>query len=253
MKYTYLQDVEERKRQYIKAIDYYLKNTKYRIVFCENTGADVTELKKIKNANRVEFISFVGNDYDSNLGKGYGEFMIIQEAFKRSLFIKKSSKVIKITGRLIVDNLTEIVKWHGIIFGNSNNFFFGSGNQDFKEFNSRCFIASKKFISEVFLTENNVINDSKGYYFEHYLYDCVNRLPKDFIVSDFVIPISIVGQSGTSGDYFNGVYLNRYEKLRLIRDFCQRNKIAFLNDKQMVYYRMSIVSFLVRVAKAFVK
>ena len=229
-----------------------MTHTKYRIVFCENTGADLTELKRIKNASRVEFISFVGNDYDSNLGKGYGEFMIIQYAFENSRFVKESSMVIKVTGRLCVENLEEIVIWHRRIFGSRKSCFFANGNSNLKEFNSRCFIASKNFYVEYFLKGMNEINDSKGYYFEHYLFDNVNKLPKDFIVSDFVLPISVVGQSGTSGDYYNGVYLCRYEKLRLIRDFCQRKKMAFLDDKPMVYYRMGIVSFLVRVAKAVV-
>lgn len=250
MKYTVLQDAEERKRQYKRAIDYYLANTKYRIVFCENSGADLSELKDPKYASRIEFLSFFGNGYDANYGKGYGEFLIIQYAFENSRFIKDSSMVIKVTGRLCVENLKEIVMWHGWIFGNRKNCFFADGNSNLKEFNSRCFMASKNFFVDYFLTGKMAINDSKGYYFEHYLFDRVKELPDSFIVSDFVIPVSIVGQSGTSGTYYKGIDLGRYEKLRIIRDYCQREKYGYRKSKPMIYYRMCVVSFFVRVVKA---
>lgn len=250
MKYTVLQDAEERKRQYKRAIDYYLEKTKYRIVFCDNSGADLTELKNPKYVNRIEFLSFSGNDYNANYGKGYGEFLIIQYAFENSRFIKKASIVIKITGRLFVENLMEITKWHQLLFGNRKNCFFGSGDRNYKQINSRCFIASKNFFEDYFLRENNTINDSKGYYFEHYLFDRVMALPKDFIISDFVFPISISGQSGTSGECYKGINISRYEELRLIRDYCERKKLEFFKIKTSVYYRISVVSFIVRVEKA---
>lgn len=251
MSFTKLQDSVERKRQYVEALNFYLRNTKYNIVFCDNSGADLTEIKRKEYADRIEFLSFFGNDYAKDFGKGFGEFLIIKYAFANSLFLQKASTVIKITGRLFVENLMEITKWHRRIFGDRKSFFWGSGNQNYKEFNSRCFIASKNFFEDFFLKGKNTINDSKGYYFEHYLFDRVMALPKEFIVSDFVFPISISGQSGTSGEYYKGIKISSYEKLRLIRDFCERKKMIFFNIKTSDYYRISVVSFIVRVEKAF--
>lgn len=250
MKYTMLQDVEERKRQYKWALDYYLAKTKYRIVFCENTGADLSELKNKNNDKRVEFLSFEGNNYDSNLGKGYGEYIIIQYAFENSHFLKNSSLAIKITGRLCVENLVDVIKWQNRVFGKQKSALFAIGNPKFNWLNSRFFMASKDFFVNYFLKGKNTIDDSKGYYFEHYLCDVTNKLPYDFIVSDFVIPVSIIGQSGTSGDYYEGIDTVRYEKLRIIRDFCQWGKMRFKKTKPVIYYRMCVVSFFVRLEKA---
>lgn len=36
-----IKDVETRKNQYLEAIDWYIKNTPYKIVFCENSGYDL--------------------------------------------------------------------------------------------------------------------------------------------------------------------------------------------------------------------
>ena len=69
MAYTAVQDSNERKRQYIDAIKFYIDSTNYPIIFCNNSGEDLSvEFPEVRN--RVEFLSFFGNDYDKQLGKG---------------------------------------------------------------------------------------------------------------------------------------------------------------------------------------
>jgi len=115
MSYTEIQNPKERESHYLNALSYYLKKTKYKIVFVNNSGEDISY--KVDNRdNRIEFLSFYGNDYDKSYGKGYGEFLILQYAFKNSVFISKCNYVIKITGRLIVKNITEISTLNDFIF-----------------------------------------------------------------------------------------------------------------------------------------
>lgn len=108
---TVLQDPNIRKRQYLDAIDYYLKSTDYNIVFCENTEKNLfDEIESSEKYKRLEYLTFRGNDYDKGRGKGYGEVRIIQYAIQNSQFLKKADYLIKITGRVKILNLEEISK-----------------------------------------------------------------------------------------------------------------------------------------------
>lgn len=45
MPFTCLADVGVRKKQYIEALNFYLKNTTRKIVFVENSGTDISHLR----------------------------------------------------------------------------------------------------------------------------------------------------------------------------------------------------------------
>lgn len=108
--WTRLQDPGIRKAQYLYAIDFYLRETDCDIVFCENTGADIfDEIESAEKYKRLEYLTFDGNDYDKCRGKGYGEAIIIRYAIENSLRIRNSDLVIKITGRVIIRNLNELL------------------------------------------------------------------------------------------------------------------------------------------------
>lgn len=108
MTFTALQDAEIRKRQYLDAIAYYLDNTSYKIVFCENTGNDISQ--EITPSQRIEYLTFNGNNYDKSIGKSLGEALILQHAIRHSKFISNSDYIIKITGRVKITNLDKITK-----------------------------------------------------------------------------------------------------------------------------------------------
>ena len=111
MGYTDLQDPETRKTQYLEAIDFYLRETDCDIVFCENTGADIfDEIESAEKYKRLEYLTFDGNDYDKRRGKGYGEATIIRYAIENSQRIKNVDSVIKITGRIIIRNISELLQ-----------------------------------------------------------------------------------------------------------------------------------------------
>jgi hypothetical protein len=87
-----------------------------RIVFAENSQSDVTSLKDIaaeaKVTDRVEFVSFNGLNYPPINGRGYGEFLLIDEAMKRSsqlAALGPSDIIWKLTGRYRVLNMPAMV------------------------------------------------------------------------------------------------------------------------------------------------
>ena len=109
MEQTTLQDPKIRKAQYLEAIDYYLNETKYDIVFCENTGKDIyDEIRSPEKHIRLEYLTFCGNDYDKRKGKSYGEAVIIQYAIHNSKKLQNCEYIIKITGRVKILNLNSL-------------------------------------------------------------------------------------------------------------------------------------------------
>lgn len=250
MKFTVLQDKEERKKQYIEAIKFYLANTKFKVVFCDNSGEDLSELRRIGGEERLEILSFLGNDFEKSLGKGYGEFNIIKYVFVNSRFIKDSSNTIKITGRLIVDDLDEVVKLKDVLFPRRDHFVFVTPNNQLNVCDSRCFFADNDFYNERFLQVGNEINDSEGYFFEHLLYDTIKDLPSNYIVSDFVLPLAIRGVSGTSGEMYSAESMKYGEKLVEIRNYCEYKKALYKEKDKSLYLRLSVISLIVRIKKA---
>ena len=78
MSYTAIQDIAVRTRQYTEALDFYLQNSHLKIVFVENTLYDISSsYKQYIAENRLECLSFAGNTFSRELGKGYGEAEII--------------------------------------------------------------------------------------------------------------------------------------------------------------------------------
>ena len=84
MPFTCLADVGVRKKQYIEALNFYLKNTTRKIVFVENSGTDISSSFK-DFQHRIEFLCFDGNlCFDKRKGKGYGEALILEYAMAKS-------------------------------------------------------------------------------------------------------------------------------------------------------------------------
>ena len=145
MAFTALSNLEERKSQYINAIRYYLSNTNFQIVFCENSGTNISPLfQRGIDSGRMEYLTFNGNQ-DKERGKGYGECEIIEYALKQSKLISSSHdrRIAKITGRLIVRNITSIIKWHQLLFPKRT--VFCAINSDLSFPDSRFILAPTSF------------------------------------------------------------------------------------------------------------
>lgn len=197
---TSLNDKEIRKQQYVAAIKFYLSHTKYPIVFTENSDTDISNLfpDDIKSG-RMECLTFSGNQ-NKERGKGFGECEIIQYALTHSTLIRsrRTQRIVKITGRLIIRNIQDIIRWHTIF--SSRQTTFCAINSDLSFPDSRFIIASEEFY-QTFLKRKDFVNDQKGYYFEHALCDTIKN-ENQFNYFPFFIMPQIEGISGSTGEAY---------------------------------------------------
>lgn len=151
------------------------------IVFCENSGADISGLEAIVRAApeqgpTVEFLSFNGQDFDPSLGKGYGEMRIIRHAVEHSELIARSKLIIKVTGRLFVPNIESIAKSATRIEGID---LLCDLRQNLTSADSRVFCATRTFLQNYLLAYADIVNDSQGVCFENALARAAHRAMAD--------------------------------------------------------------------------
>ena len=107
---------EQRQEDYFNSLKYYVKNHPrlQKIIFIENSGWPLDRVKEATVDNpyhkQVELISLNCNDFPRQLGKGYGECLLIEKGLEKSKLIESVSYFAKITGRIYLLNLTEILE-----------------------------------------------------------------------------------------------------------------------------------------------
>lgn len=107
---------EQRQQDYYNSLKYYVNNHPKinKIVFVENSGWNLDFLKEAIAENphqkQIEFISLNCNNFPRKLGKGYGETLLIEKGIEQSFLIKEVSHIAKITGRIFLLNMTEILE-----------------------------------------------------------------------------------------------------------------------------------------------
>jgi len=149
-----------------KCLQKWLINTDFDVILADNSGYDMGFLNNILNEykDRLEILSWDGNDYDRNLGKGYGELEILKYAISNSEKIKNHTHFIKSTGRYFIKNINsllseinleeyDLVIKHDFLKNITHTFFF-------------CM--SVRYFLERIQNEINVVNDQSGFYIEHY-------------------------------------------------------------------------------------
>lgn len=231
MAYTALNNIEERQMQYVNAIRFYLKETNYPIVFCENSGTDISYLFQDSiDSGRFECLSFYGNQ-NKEKGKGYGEAEIIEYALNNSNLIRSVREllIVKITGRLIVKNIAAITLLHSFIRPRKTVYFAINSNLSFPD--SRFIIAPVSFYS-IFINTKTNICDSKGYYFEHALLDTI-KSETQFIYTPFLLMPRIEGISGTTGE----LYHTTHNSITFILKYA---KYAFIQKKRFNKIRKNL-------------
>ena len=196
---TKLQNVDVRMKQYKKALLYYLENTEFKIVLVENTLTDFQfDFEEYIHSGRLEYLTFAGNDYDKSLGKGYGEALIIEYALNNSLFIATAKYIIKITGRLIIENINQLCSVANL--AKKRQAQVACNIRPSKKFGTSTFIIfEKSFLLQYFIPNLGRIDEKKGKWFEHILYDSIQKCKDDggkcLIFSK---PIKILGLAGTT-------------------------------------------------------
>ncbi|MEJ2883674.1 hypothetical protein [Pedobacter sp. GR22-6] len=166
MSLTKLQDPSIRLTQYVEAIKFYLEHTTLKIVYIDNSGVDIEqEFEGSSCEGRLETLCFFGNDYDRNLGKGYGEMQIIEYGLEHSLFLKSATFIFKITGRLKVLNINKF----------ADQLIYPSPIEVMVDMKGMLFYADSRFFGgipafyEILIGNKNLIDDSKDHTFEQAL------------------------------------------------------------------------------------
>lgn len=244
-----LTNPQARLAQYKLALDFYLKNTNIPIVFVDNSNYDFSneylEFIKIK---RLEYHTFSAK-YDAKLGKGYGELSIIEYALENSLFLKETDYIIKITGRLIVANIQQLIedcnkhiyKLHPIAICNINPQL----NYTRTEF----FVSTARFYNEYmhkykFLMEKNI---------ERLNYEVLTTLSLKLCQKDhyyftvFKIPIELRGIGGGTGKIYDKLptyeYIKVYTKYILYKYHLLSIYAHFFKSLQRFKHRLKNKSF----------
>lgn len=142
-----------------------------KIVFCENSRWDLSELKELAQNNnpfnkQIEFLSFDHNNYKRSLGKGYGEAYIIKYFLENSTLINSDDLIVKVTGRYFIKNIEKLI--NGVKMYPKVDIFCDL-RKELTFSDSRIFFASSKFLKTYFIPISNMIDETSGILFEHVL------------------------------------------------------------------------------------
>lgn len=210
---TVLLDPEERARQYIDALSWYIRETTLKkIIVCDNTGYSYpSSLQQLAAAcgKKLELLSFSGDAFAvENYGKGYGEGEIMEYTMTHSLLLQEVEGFIKATGRLKVVNINKIVQ--GI--DTAENYFmpisllrprFLVPRAARPCVEVRVYYVTRAFFNEVLLTAYKTVRDDETFFLEHAYHQAIARNPR-FIekVKCFPVAPEITGMSGSNGWIF---------------------------------------------------
>lgn len=203
--FTWIVNLEERLEQYIHSIQYAIDNYSSitKIIFCENTDYDydytlLTE-RALSKGKDFEYLTFQG-DYDKiqKLGKGYGEGEIIKYALDFSRLLRTESTFYKLTGRIVVKNMDQVVKT--TIYKNA--FIFKQKditNKPFDYIETYFYKAETDLYIQYLLNSYKFCNDYYTQYLEHVFYKNLCGLP----LRCFNIQPIFSGKLGTSGELYD--------------------------------------------------
>ncbi|WP_342044835.1 hypothetical protein [Bacillus sp. OTU530] len=204
--YLSIKSSSERFQQYCTTVEWAIKSTNFsKIVFVDNSNFDTTVFQKYvelatKYEKRLEILSFQGNVAQVvQKGKGYGEGEMIEYALENSSLLADSNYFYKITGRLIVENISEIEQTV-----KEDNYLTGCFYLNYPYTNmidTRFYLINKELYKNILLNEYYHVDDSNWFALEHIYY---KELKKNKIkYSSFKVYPRISGQSGSSGKTYN--------------------------------------------------
>lgn len=176
------------------------------VLFVENSGCDLEDFREVANRAEAkiaaELISVEQNDHSRELGKGFGEFRMIDTAVEQSVLAKKADYLVKLTGRLGVQNLPTILRKLPLpldICGDVHPYpGWSRGVID-----SRLLIFSRTFYLQNVIGLYREMNDSAGEYAEHRLYQLVRRARDFKVLTQLPIEPQWIGASGSTGERYD--------------------------------------------------
>lgn len=215
-------DVSTRRNDYKHALSQWLKNPSIKkIVFCENSNSDLTDLKLLaKNYPfEIEFLSFEAPQYPPERGIGYGEMLALEHAMNHSMLIQSSTFVIKSTGRLYIKNISQLVV---SMRKNPQIQIWCDFRRNLTTTVSFLFACKTTYLSEYILTQKeNVDERYKKSNFEHVLRNAVLKSMVDcYHWAPLPLSPRIDGVSGSRNKAYSSSWLSWCGK-ELLRNFFQ--------------------------------
>ncbi len=201
-----LTNPEHRKKQYIDAIHYYLRNTNFKIVFVENSGVTIKEFFK-GHEDRLEFLTFNSPPSVPDKGKGFKELEIMSFGMDNSKFVANCFALVKITGRLKILNLKPLSKYYYLKLIKKQCLISCNVYKKSK-MDSRCFFYSKDFWPYLKSKKINLT-----YSFEQALWDSVIDYKKNQKNhSHLKSPLRVEGVSGGFGTLYDDSFMVSFMK-----------------------------------------
>lgn len=199
--YLTITDPDERLKQYIESICWYIEKSEIKdIVFCENTDYDFDTtylfgLAKQNNKN-LEILQFKGdNDKVSQFGKGWGEGEIIKYCLENSKLIKNKKFFIKVTGRVIVENIDKIKQKIS-----TDECYFVKLQE--RVISTVFYVINIDIYNKYFLNEYNNVNDMEGYSLEKVFYNVIEKTKGSLKINSLPLYPRYIGISGSNGNSY---------------------------------------------------
>lgn len=224
-------NAEIRLRQYCAALNFYICCEKFdKIVFCDNSNYAYEydkELQLAKNKKiQLEILKFNSNyEIIEKYGKGYGEGEILKYVILNSSLMKEEDYFYKVTGRLIIKNISSIVKKH------EYSALFNRNLYSFKSLDTRFWGIKKEEYIHHLMDSYKKVNDNQGNYIEM-VYKKELEKANIRYKSFYVFPL-VDGYSGTIGKKYRETkwytkivydFLCHFDLFNSERGFC----IAFM-------------------------
>jgi hypothetical protein len=163
-----VRDPVSRLNEYTRALRWYRTQLPATpIVFCENTGSDLGNLRnEAGGGSRAEILQWTMPEMLCSKGKGLGELGIMDHAHHESTVIQASDIVLKITGRYRLLNVRDMIAGLRSVapFDIAADFHCALSRAD-----SRIFAYSRRFFSEFLSPRKAELDDNAGVYLEHSL------------------------------------------------------------------------------------
>lgn len=212
MIYTQRSNAEVRLADYITAftkwLHYMEHNDLHRLIFCENSGYDISPLKAIVKPSIQESVSFIqtsDNGESVHRGKGHGEARMLERVVSEYPgLLQGADYIVKVTGRLFVPNLLRLIRPSTEI-----DMISAGIHRDTRGLyvDSRIFALKPEAFGRVFQQFSDDVDDTIGVYFERVLATrVVNLGHSGYSWTAFNELPYFRGVSGSSGRKFDTLY-----------------------------------------------
>lgn len=199
---------EERRRDYLIAIEYYRKFSP--VFFLENSTYDVGNDKEFHQYDNVFIRKFPVSKFQRK-GKGFQEFEMIDRWIKSEKNLP--ARWIKITGRYIIRDFINIL--NDTIASDKRRKLIMDIYRKRKSAITALFYIESTLYKNIFMNAYKECDDIKGYWIERVLFKKIYECKDSISCRMFLCDYQIEGRSGSTGDFYT--VKNKFEvRIRMI-------------------------------------